>query len=134
MGMFDYFKSSAYIGSDFTDVMCQTKDLDGPYGDGTMDFYWMDRAGVVWAIDYSKTHEPVILNPGDPGYDPKAPWANIDWRETGERGRVKVKREVEGFVEVYPCDGGGHPLPRCRLYINHGVLLGYEEVIYDEYV
>lgn len=137
MGMFDYFKSSAYIGPDFTNVLCQTKDLlDGMGDGGTMDFHWMDRAGVLWVVDYSKTHEPKFLEKDDPRYDHSALWANMIWEQTGERGRVRVKREVEGFVEVYPCDSHyrHRPLLRCRLYIDCGVLVGYEEIIYDEYV
>ena len=123
MGMFDYFKSSYYIGDDFTDVTCQTKSLDC-----TMDFYWLDPAGVLWVVDYGNTYDVVIHAPGDPLYSHDQPWSNFDHVPNGNLGRVvncRVTRSVEVYPEKYtPSD----VFPRCVLYIVDGFLVSYQDV------
>ena len=49
MGMFDFVRSSYRLGPTFTDVVCQTKDIERTLG-GTMSNYWIDPSGQLWYI------------------------------------------------------------------------------------
>lgn len=124
MGMFDYFYSSHYLGKDYTNSLCQTKDLGQ-----TMQQFWLDPNGQLWLIDYTRTQKTVIYKPGDPEYDHSCPWNNIDWVETGCNGRVSPFRE-SGEVEIYPADTTWEAdfFSRLRLYFHEGILLGCEDL------
>jgi len=91
MGMFDDIKCSYNIGP-LTDVDCQTKDMD-PYG-GTMSFYWVDPAGVLWTTDYQGTSAIEYLDEG------KSPWGSIKIIPTGTRGRV-VRAYHTNYIKIY---------------------------------
>lgn len=55
MGMFDYLKRSYDLGPQFTNVECQTKDIEDGIG-GTMTAYWLDPAGQLWRPNYIGTN------------------------------------------------------------------------------
>ena len=67
MGMFDYFRSSYDLGGEFTNVPCQTKDIED-YCSGTMTQYWLSPDGQLYLIDYSHTADFVQLKEGDEGF------------------------------------------------------------------
>ena len=116
MGMFDYFKSSYDIGA-LTDIECQTKDMDF-YG-GTMSFYWLDPAGLLWSSDYSGTHS-VKFNEGKN----LPPWKSLQYIPTGVRGRV-YRVYTTNYVRVY--SSKTHPdglvdITECRIHLRDGIL------------
>ena len=80
MGMFDYFHSSYDLGETFTNVICQTKDIEEGYG-GTMTDYWLDPAGRLWRPDYRDTHTFEEINRAKnsnacyPIFSPKSPYS-----------------------------------------------------------
>ena len=116
MGMFDYFKSSYDIGA-LTNVECQTKDMD-PYG-GSMSFYWLDPAGLLWSADYSGTHSIELL-----ADENLSPWEKIKWHKTGNRGRF-FRVYTTNYIKVY--DTKIHPdgfvdLIECKIHLRSGVL------------
>lgn len=126
MGMFDYFRSSYDLGSDFTNVECQTKDMEKGIG-GTMTLYWLDPAGRLWCPDYSGTNTFEVIEKDDPRYDSKRLFLNYEWVPTGDRGKVKL-HPITAYVEVYPAawDGQWENWPRCILHFVKGVLQSYE--------
>ena len=67
MGMFDYFRSSYDLGEQFTNVVCQTKDIEEGIG-GTMTDYWLDPAGQLWYPSYRETHTFETIEEDDPRY------------------------------------------------------------------
>lgn len=128
MGMFDYFKSSYDIGEQFTNVDCQTKDIEYGIG-GTMTFYWLSPSGELWRPDYIGTHTFEQYKEGDPQYNEKHPFLNFHWVPTGEHGRY-VPHKITKYVEVYPerWDGKWEDWPRCRLHFVDGKLKDFKDI------
>ena len=126
MGMFDYVRSSYDLGPDFTNVECQTKDIEGDIG-GTMSQYWIDPDGRLCLIDYSHTADFVEYKEGDEGYNEKCLWANFQWVPNGLHGKVKAWG-ITKYIEIYPSQwsGGWEGWPTCRLHFRNGMLQDYE--------
>ena len=128
MGMFDYLRSSYDLGEQFTNVICQTKDIEDGIG-GTMTDYWLDPSGKLWYPSYIGCHTMEIYEEGHPKYDPKAKWMNFEWIPTGVHGRYQPFY-ITKYIEVYPegWKGEYNDWPRLRLHFKCGILQDYEEV------
>jgi hypothetical protein len=127
MGMFDYFRSSYYLGDSFVDVICQTKDIEDGIG-GTMTQYWLAPDGQLYRIDYSETADFVELKEGDEGYqEGKLALLNFQWIPNGTHGRVRPMYLTK-YITVYPesWDGEWEDWPECRIHFKGGVLQDYE--------
>jgi hypothetical protein len=127
MGMFDYFRSSYYLGDSFVDVICQTKDIEDGIG-GTMTQYWLSPDGQLYWIDYSHTADFVELKEGDDGYqEGKLSMLNFQWIPNGTHGRVRPMYLTK-YITVYPesWDGEWEDWPECRIHFKGGVLQDYE--------
>ena len=111
--MFDYLKSSYDLGEQFTNVECQTKDIEEGYS-GTMSHFWIDPAGYLWVGDYSGTSTFEIIEKDDPRYNPKHLFLNYEWIPTGQHGKYQV-HAITKYVEIYPATWEGHydDWPRC---------------------
>ena len=121
MGMFDDIKCSYDIGP-LTDVNCQTKDMDA-WG-GTMSFYWVDPAGVLWTPDYQGTSAVKYLDNGKP------PWESIIVTPTGIRGKV-TRAYHTNYIQIYRYKT--HPdgvvdYDRCRLHFIDGILQDFSYI------
>lgn len=126
MGMFDYFRSSYDLGEQFTNVLCQTKDIEDGIG-GTMTDYWLDPTGKLWYPDYRGTSTFEKIEEDDPRYNSKSLFLNFEWISTGEHGKYK-HHSITKYIEVYPerWKGEWEDWPRCRLHFKLGVLQDYE--------
>lgn len=126
MGMFDYFRSSFDLGPEFTNVECQTKDIEEGIG-GTMTQYWLDPAGYLYVIDYSHTQDLKMYEPGDPEYDEKRAWLNFEWVSNGKHGKIRL-HPITKYIEVYPSgwSGSWEDWPRCTIHFKYGRLVDYE--------
>ena len=126
MGMFDYLKSSYNLGEQFTNVECQTKEIEECYS-GTMSHFWIDPAGYLWCGDYKGTSTFEIIEKDDPRYDPKHLFLNYEWIPTGQHGRYHV-HPITKYVEIYPAIWNGHydDWPRCRIHFKCGRVVEYE--------
>jgi len=126
MGMFDYLKSSYNLGEQFTNVECQTKEIEECYS-GTMSHFWIDPAGYLWCGDYKGTSTFEIIEKDDPRYDPKHLFLNYEWIPTGQHGRYHV-HPITKYVEIYPATWDGHydDWPRCRIHFKCGRVVEYE--------
>ena len=128
MGMFDYFRSSYDLGEQFTNVVCQTKDIEDGIG-GTMTDYWLDPAGQLWYPNYSGTSTFEIIEEDDPRYDPNKKFLNFEWVPTGQRGKYQPY-SITKYIEVHPSNwkGAWEYCPQLRLHFKNGVLQDYEDV------
>ena len=128
MGMFDYFRSSYDLGEQFTNVVCQTKDIEDGIG-GTMTDYWLDPAGQLWHPNYSETNTFEIIPEDDPRYDPDRKFLNYEWVPTGKHGKYQP-HYITKYVEVYPAnwEGKWEDWPRLRIHFKHGKLQDYEDI------
>ena len=126
--MFDYFRSSYDLGEQFTNVVCQTKDIEDGLG-GTMTDYWLDPAGHLWYPDYRGTNTYETIDEDDPRYDPKRGFLNFEWVPTGEHGRY-VPHLITKYVEVYPENWKGRweDWPRLKLHFRYGILQDYTDI------
>lgn len=126
IGLFDYFRSSYDLGEQFTNVECQTKDIEEGIG-GTMSNYWLDPNGVLWCPSYNGTSELIFYDEDDPNYDPNHPWFNHEWIKTGKHGRYSPYN-FTGYIRVYPSDWKGkwEDWPVLRLHFRKGILQDYE--------
>jgi hypothetical protein len=127
MGMFDYFKSSYDLGEQFTNVVCQTKDIEDGIG-GTMTDYWLDPKGQLWYPSYIGTHTLEDIKEDDPRYS-KVGFFNFEWIPTGAHGRYQPCI-ITKYVEVYPegWKGKWEDWPRLRLHFRYGVLQDYVDI------
>ena len=128
MGMFDYVRSSYNLGEQFTNVECQTKDIEEGYS-GTMSHFWIDPAGYLWVGDYTGTNTFEIIEKDDPRYDPERHFLNFEWIPTGKHGKYQV-HALTKYVEIYPATWDGHydDWPRCRIHFKYGRVVEYEHI------
>ena len=128
MGMFDYFRSSYDLGGEFTNVPCQTKDIED-YCSGTMTQYWLSPDGQLYLIDYSHTADFVQLKEGDEGFhrEWKLHFLNFQWIPNGKHGRVRPTNLTK-YITVYPerWDGEWKDWPECCIHFKNGKLQDYE--------
>ena len=87
MSMFDWVRSSYNLGEQFTNVECQTKDVEEGYS-GTMSHFWIDPAGYLWVGDYIGTSSMEIYEEGHPKYNSDRAWLNFEWIPTGSSRKV----------------------------------------------
>ena len=127
MGMFDYFRSSYDLGQ-FTNVLCQTKDIEDGIG-GTLTDYWVDPSGLLWYPEYRDTHDFVIIEEDDPRYDPARSFLNYEWIPTGIHGKYRP-HEITKYIEIYPesWKGKWEDWPRLRLHFRCGILQDHTDV------
>lgn len=128
MGMFDYFRSSYDLGPEFTDVECQTKDVEDGIG-GTMSHYWLDPAGYLYIIDYSHTADFVEIGEDDERYNSERKFLNFIWEPNGTRGKVSPYMLTK-YIEVYPStwDGKWEDWPRLQIHFKYGRLMEYDNI------
>jgi len=128
MGMFDYVRSSYNLGEQFTNVECQTKEIEDHYS-GTLSHFWIDPAGYLWYGDYAGTSTFEIIEKDDPRYDSERHFLNYEWIPTGQHGKYRV-HPITKYVEIYPAqwDGKWEDWPRCRIHFKHGRVMDYEYV------
>lgn len=128
MGMFDYFRSAYDLGEQFTNVDCQTKDIEDGIG-GTMTHYWLDPAGKLWYPSYIGTHTFEEISEDDERYNDKVKFLNFEWIPTGEHGKFKPC-EITKYVEVYPAEWKGkwEDWPRLRLHFRYGIIQDYADI------
>lgn len=127
MGMFDYFRSSYDLGQ-FTNVLCQTKDIEDGIG-GTLTDYWLDPSGLLWYPVYSETHTFETIDENDPRYDPDRSFLNFEWIPTGKHGKYRA-HPITKYIEVYPAewDGKWEDWPRLRIHFRYGRIQDYTDV------
>ena len=132
MGMFDYFRSSYDLGEGFTDVQCQTKDIEVGIG-GTMSQYWLSPVGHLYVMSYRDTHTFEIIEENDPEYNESMKFLNYRWVPTGLHGRVQP-HHITAYVEVYPdqWDGEWEDWPRLNLHFKSGKLVEYRRCLRGE--
>lgn len=128
MGMFDYVRSSYDLGEQFTNVVCQTKDIEDGIG-GTMTDYWIDPSGKLWYPNYRETSDFVIIEEDDPRYDPDRKFLNYEWVPTGKHGKYQP-HYITKYVEIYPANwqGAWEDWPRLRIHFKHGKIQDHEDV------
>ena len=128
MGMFDYFRSSYDLGEQFTNVECQTKDIEEGY-DGTMTHYWLDPAGKLWCPSYIGTNTFEAIEKDDPRYNEKSFFLNFEWIPTGEHGKYK-HHPITKYIEIAPAEWKGEwkDWPVLRLHFRDGILQEYIQV------
>ncbi len=121
MGMFDYLKSSKDIGK-LTNIECQTKDIEDYIG-GTMNFYWIDPAGVLWTTDYSDTAD-FVINDDD---EDLPSWKRMKIIPNGIHGKV-YRKCITKYILIYDSTISPDGLlewDHCRLHFVDGVLQSY---------
>lgn len=126
MGMYDYFRSSYDLGEHFTNVICQTKDIEDHDIGGTMSLFWLDPSGVLWESDYDGTHELEYIKEGEPEYNKKLGLFNLRWIKTGKHGKLRV-RPITKYITIYPENYKGlwKNNFKARLHFREGVLQDY---------
>ena len=129
MGMFDYLRSSYDLGKEFTDVPCQTKDIEEFGIGGSMTYFWIDPAGRLWCPHYRDTHTFEIIEEDDPRYNEKYKFLNYEWIPTGKHGLYKP-HEITKYIEIYTekFDGNWEDRPTLRLHFIKGLLQDYVPV------
>lgn len=128
MGMFDYFRSSYDLGEGFTDVQCQTKDMEVGIG-GTMSQYWLSPGGHLYVMSYRDTHTFEAIEKDDTEYKESLKFLNYRWVPTGNHGKVQPYR-ITKYVEVYPETWKGEleEWPRIKLHFKDGKLVEYRRL------
>ena len=125
--MFDYFRSSYDLGQ-FTNVVCQTKDIEDGIG-GTMTDYWVDPSGLLWYPSYTGTHTFEEIKENDDRYDPDRKFLNFEWIATGKHGKYQPCYLTK-YIEVYPAewDGKWEDWPRLRIHFRYGKIQDFTDV------
>ena len=128
MSMFDWVRSSYNLGEQFTNVECQTKDIEEGYS-GTMSHFWIDPAGYLWVGDYIGTSSMEIYEECHPKYNSERSWLNFEWIPTGVHGKYRV-HPITKYIEIYPAtwEGQWEDWPRCRIHFKYGRVVEYEDV------
>jgi len=129
MGMMDFVRSSYDLGEQFTDTRLQTKDIE-EYGiGGTLSQYWISPDGVLYLIDYTKTQDLKVYEPGDPEYNEERSWLNFEWIPNGNHGKISPWM-ITKYIEVYPeqWEGKWEDWPRLKLHFRYGKLQDYEDI------
>jgi hypothetical protein len=131
--MFDYLRSSYDLGEQFTNVVCQTKDIEEFSIGGTMTDYWIDPAGRLWAPHYRDTHTFEEIKENNDRYNPDRKFLNFEWIPTGKHGKF-VPHEITKYIEIYPewWKGKWEDWPRLKLHFKRGRLIEYTEVTRSE--
>lgn len=126
--MFDYFLSSYELGDAFTDIPCQTKDIEYSIG-GTMSHYWLDPSGRLYVMNFSGTHSFHAIEEDDPRYDANKLFTNFEWVPTGKNGKVEP-HFLTKYIHVYPenWQGSYDEWPTMLLHFKMGLLIDYEDV------
>jgi hypothetical protein len=126
--MFDYLRSSYDLGPQFTNVECQTKDIEDGIG-GTMTAYWLDPAGQLWCPNYTGTNIFEVIEEDDPRYDPDRKFLNFEWVPTGKHGKYQPCT-ITKYIEIYPAnwEGEWEDWPSCMLHFRHGKLQDFEVI------
>ena len=129
MGMFDYFRSAYDLGEQFTNVTCQTKDIEEFGIGGSMTEYWLDPAGKLWYPCYIGTNTFEEIAEDDPRYSEKHPFLNFEWIPTGEHGKYK-HHPITKYIEVYPAEWKGEwkDWPTLRLHFRYGIIQEFTDV------
>lgn len=124
--MFDYLRSSYDLGPKFTNVICQTKDIEDDIG-GTMTDYWLDPSGRLWRPEYIGTHTFEVINEDDPRYNEKHKFLNFEWIPTGNHGKF-VPYDITKYVVIYPenWNGDWKDKPRLRIHFKDGIIQDYK--------
>lgn len=128
--MFDFVRSSYDLGPQFTNIVCQTKDMEDYGIGGTMTDYWIDPSGRLWYSDHRDTHSLEIIEEDDVRYDSVKHWKNFHWVPTGKRGCLRAHR-ITKYVEIYPerwSKGSWEDWPTCRIHFKDGMIVEYMEV------
>ena len=127
--MFDYLRSSYDLGEGFTNVLCQTKDIEEFDIGGSMTYFWLDPAGRLWCPHYRDTHTFEIIKEDDPRYNEKYKFLNYEWIPTGKHGLYKP-HEITKYIEIYTekFDGNWEDRPTLRLHFIKGLLQDYVPV------
>lgn len=128
MGMFDYFRSSYDLGEQFTDVVCQTKDIEEGLG-GTMTDYWLDPNGSLWHPSYIGCHTYEEIEKDDPRYNERKFFFNFEWVPTGIHGKYQPCYLTK-YIEIHIANwkGDWNDWPRLRLHFRQGILQDYEDI------
>jgi hypothetical protein len=128
LGLFDYFRSSYDLGEQFTNVVCQTKDIEDGIG-GTMTDYWLDPAGRLWCPYYRDTHTFEEIPEDDERYSATHSFFNFEWIPTGKHGVYKP-HEITKYIEIHPENWKGEweLWPVLRLHFRGGILQEYIQV------
>ena len=128
MGMYDHVRSSYDLGEQFTNVVCQTKDIEDGIG-GTLTDYWIDPTGILWYPNYAGTNTFEIISEDDPRYDPDKKFLNFEWIPTGAKGKLQ-QHPITKYVEIYPSGWKGEweDWPRCRIHFKYGKVMDFEDV------
>lgn len=129
--MFDYLRSSYDLGPQFTNTICQTKDIEDGIG-GTMTLYWLDPSGQLWCPDYRGTSTFEIIEKDDPRYNPKTLFLNYEWIPTGQKGKL-TPLYITKYIEVYPesWKGEWEQWPRLKLHFRNGKLQDFVDVTHE---
>ena len=127
--MFDYFRSAYDLGEQFTNVVCQTKDIEEFGIGGSMTVYWLDPAGRLWCPHYRDTHTFEEIPEDDERYSDKHLFLNFEWIPTGKHG-VYRPHEITKYIEIYPAEWKGEweDWPRLRLHFRYGILQDFTQV------
>jgi hypothetical protein len=128
LGMFDYLRSSYDLGETFTNVVCQTKDIEEGIG-GTMTDYWLDPAGRLWCPQYHGTHTFEEIPEDDERYSEKLRFLNFEWIPTGKHGVYKP-HEITKYIEIHLANwkGDWESWPRLRLHFRYGILQEHTDI------
>ena len=128
MGLFDYFRSSYDLGEQFTNVTCQTKDIEEGIG-GTMTDYWLDPEGKLWCPSYIGTHTFEEISKDDERYNDKARFLNFEWIPTGKHGKY-TPHEITKYIEIHIANWKGkwEDWPRLKLHFKRGIIQDYEDI------
>ena len=123
--MFDYVRSSYRLGPTFTDVVCQTKDIERTLG-GTMSNYWIDPSGQLWYIGCDHVSDFQEIGEDDERYDPERKWKNFEWVPNGNHGKVSPCLLTD-YITIYPdkFHGPFEDWPTCRIHFVNGKLRSF---------
>ena len=129
MGMYDCVKSSYNLGPQFTNVLCQTKDIEDYGIGGTLTDYWISPDGYLWYPDYRGTNDFLVINEDDPRYNDNHKWTNFEWVPTGKKGKYRV-HPITKYITVYPAqwDGDWTVWPTLKLHLKYGKVVEYEDI------